>query len=72
MHDVKLKKMMNGGQPDKLKSAVADSTSADKAMFYAKKTPGLSKTDPGYIQELQNKLDAPGKVRKEIAKSKKK
>lgn len=74
----KLVKKQTGGPTDlktDLKKAVSDSTRADEDYFYAKKYPkDFSGTGSKvkYIEDLQAKMGAPGKIRKQIAKSKKK
>ena len=64
------KKYQTGG-PSALKKAIADSTEADKHYFYAKQNARNLRNPEGtkYIQELQAKMEAPGKIRKQMANS---
>lgn len=67
------KKYQTGGSAA-LKKAISDSTEADKHYFYAKQNSRNLNNPEGrkYIHELQAKMEAPGKIRKQIAKTKKK
>ena len=72
--DERLKKMQEGGSID-LKNAVSDSTRADKDYFYAKQYPkdfSGNGSKLKYIEDLQTKMEAPGKIRKQTNNSKNK
>lgn len=85
--DIRVKKMQLGGSSfdklhrgdpvnnplkQKLNQAIADSASTAKSHARALIYDKLHIGDPAYKEDVKESLSAPGKIRKEIAKSKKK